>query len=201
MALAVDRRAALMAAAREVLAEKGYTGASMLEIARRAKASKETLYSHFGDKKGLFEALILDNAAEVNAALAAALADGAAAPPERTLPRFCLALQRLLLGEAALVVNRAAIAEAAAEPSLGRLLVEKGRQSTLPLLVRYLDSQAAVGRLTCQDGAEAAETLVALTIGDAQIRRLLGVLPPLSEDTMRARADSATRRFLALYGP
>lgn len=132
MAPSSDRRAALLAAARAVLAEKGYTGASMLEIARRARASKETLYSHFGDKRGLFEALILDNAAEVNAALAAALEDGAAAVPERVLPRFCLALQKLLLGEAALVVNRAAIAEAAAEPTLGRLLVDKGRDSPCP---------------------------------------------------------------------
>lgn len=200
MALSADRRAALLTAARAVLAEKGYTGASMLDIARRAKASKETLYSHFGDKRGLFEALILDNAAEVNAALAAALEDGAATPPERALPRFCLALQRLLLGEAALVVNRAAIAEAAAEPSLGRLLVEKGRDSTLPRLVRYLDTQKAAGRLRQDDTAEAAEALVALTMGDAQIRRLLGVLAAPSEETMRARAESATRRFLALYG-
>lgn len=200
MAPSPDRRAALLAAARAVLAEKGYTGASMLEIARRARASKETLYSHFGDKRGLFEALILDNAAEVNAALAAALEDGAAAVPERVLPRFCLALQKLLLGEAALVVNRAAIAEAAAEPALGRLLVDKGRDSTLPRLVRYLEAQHAAGRLRCDDTAEAAETLVALCMGDAQIRRLLGVLPAPAEETLNRRAESATRRFLALYG-
>ncbi|MGC2857396.1 TetR/AcrR family transcriptional regulator [Novispirillum sp. DQ9] len=195
-----DRRAALLAAAREVLAEKGYTGASMLEIARRARASKETLYSHFGDKRGLFEALILDNAAEVNAALGAALEAAADMPPARALPRFCLALQRLLLGEAALVVNRAAIAEAAADPALGRLLVARGRDSTLPRLVRYLDGQRAAGRLRCDDATEAAEVLVALCMGDTQVRRLLGVLPQPDDATMARRAESATRRFLALYG-
>ena len=41
-----------------VLAERGYGGASMREIAGRAQASKETLYAWFGDKRGLFEELV-----------------------------------------------------------------------------------------------------------------------------------------------
>ncbi len=200
MAMTENRRAALLAAAREVLAEKGYKGVSMLDIARRSKASKETLYSHFGDKRGLFEALILDNAADVNGALGTVLEGAAAAPPDLVLRRFCLALQRLLLGDAALVVNRAAIAEASADPDLGRLLVDKGRNTTLPRLTRYLEDQRTAGRLRFDDADEPAEVLVALCIGDQQIRRLLGVLDMPDETAMRHRADRATRRFLALYG-
>lgn len=52
-------------AAYEVLKEKGYAGASMLSIARKARASNETVYNWYGDKAGLFKALVQRNAAEV----------------------------------------------------------------------------------------------------------------------------------------
>src|SRR5215211_1417765 len=63
------RRAAILDIALAVLAERGYTRASMREIATRAHASKETLYAWFGDKRGLFEALIEWQAARLDAAL------------------------------------------------------------------------------------------------------------------------------------
>jgi AcrR family transcriptional regulator len=38
--------------------ENGYLGTSMDKIAQTARVSKQTVYSHFGDKEGLFKALI-----------------------------------------------------------------------------------------------------------------------------------------------
>ncbi len=52
-----ERRRAVLDAALTVLERQGYAGTSMLDIAREARASKETLYAWFGDKKGLFAAL------------------------------------------------------------------------------------------------------------------------------------------------
>src|SRR3712207_6934821 len=52
-----------------VLAERGYRGASMREIAERAQASKETLYAWFGNKKGLFEELVRWQAERVDAVI------------------------------------------------------------------------------------------------------------------------------------
>ncbi len=51
-----------------MLDAKGYAGASMLAIARQAKASNETLYNWYGDKNGLFRALVVRNAGEVRIA-------------------------------------------------------------------------------------------------------------------------------------
>jgi AcrR family transcriptional regulator len=64
------RRDEILDVAIEVLSERGYRDASMLEVARRASASKETLYAWFGDKGGLFEAVIRRNAQAVQAVLA-----------------------------------------------------------------------------------------------------------------------------------
>lgn len=51
------RREAILDAALEEFAAKGYAGARMEDIARRAGVAKGTLYLHFGDKEGLFNGL------------------------------------------------------------------------------------------------------------------------------------------------
>ena len=51
------RREAILDAALEEFAAKGYAGARMEDIARRAGGAKGTLYLHFGDKEGLFRAI------------------------------------------------------------------------------------------------------------------------------------------------
>ena len=65
----VERREEILNVALSVLAERGYRGASMLQIARRAQASKETLYAWFGDKRGLFEELVRWQAERVDAVI------------------------------------------------------------------------------------------------------------------------------------
>jgi AcrR family transcriptional regulator len=69
-----ERRDAIEAAAYELLATKGYLGTSMLAVARKAKASNETLYRWYGDKQGLFRSMVERNAEAVRRSLEAALA-------------------------------------------------------------------------------------------------------------------------------
>lgn len=51
------------------------------DTARQARASNETLYSWYGDKQGLFKALVTRNAAKVKALLEAELSSERDAPP------------------------------------------------------------------------------------------------------------------------
>src|SRR6185437_14931773 len=60
---ATGPRERIMGAAFAVLTEKGYTGASTLEIATRARVSKRELYTLFGDKRGILVAMIASRAA------------------------------------------------------------------------------------------------------------------------------------------
>ena len=50
----------ILAAAKDVFAEKGFGGARVDEIARRAGVNKATLYYHIGDKKALYAETIHD---------------------------------------------------------------------------------------------------------------------------------------------
>jgi AcrR family transcriptional regulator len=55
-----DTRRALLDSAAAVLAERGVAGASTREIYTRAGVKAPTLYHHFGDKRGLMDAVVTD---------------------------------------------------------------------------------------------------------------------------------------------
>ena len=192
-----QRRDEIMDVAVEVLAERGYRDASMLEVARRASASKETLYAWFGDKRGLFEAIIRRNAQAVQTVLARHLEGHA--PTERVLMDFGGALVELLLGDSAVAINRAAISEARSDPALAQTLASAGREATLPAFIQFLELRRERGSLRIESPAEAAEDFLGLLLGDTQIRRLLDLLPTPRKAQVKARAARATQIFLRLY--
>ena len=195
----VERREEILNVALSVLAERGYRGASMIEIAKRAQASKETLYAWFGDKRGLFEELVRWQAERLEAVLGPSLERDADEPSE-VLRGFAVELQRLLLGERSVVINRAAISEAPTNPTLAKILAAQGRDSIVPKLERYLESRRAQGRLKFEGVGTAVDALIGLAIGDQQVRRLLGVLPMPEPEQIEARAGRAVRGFLSLFG-
>jgi len=60
-----DTLAALLQAARELFAEKGYAGTGTEEIVARARVTRGALYHHFRDKAGLFRAVMQAVAGEL----------------------------------------------------------------------------------------------------------------------------------------
>lgn len=64
-----ETRAKLIAAARRAFATVGYTNASMDDFTAEAGLTRGALYHHFGDKKGLFEAVIAQIDSEMSARL------------------------------------------------------------------------------------------------------------------------------------
>jgi AcrR family transcriptional regulator len=182
-------------AAYAVLDEKGYAGASMLAIARAAKASNETLYNWYGDKTGLFAALVRRNAAEVKALLEGQITAGGDALD--TLGRVGPVLLQLVTSDRAVALNRAAAADPTGE--LGRIIAAEGRETVAPLIAQIIAQGRAQGRLVFDDLAVACETWLCLLIGDIQIRRVVGRMPQPGPEALAARADAALRHFLRLF--
>ncbi|GII04751.1 TetR/AcrR family transcriptional regulator [Planobispora takensis] len=189
---ATRRRAALDAALAE-LVEHGVEGMTMQAVAARAGSSKESLYSWFGNRQGLLAALIERQSEQVNAAVTAALERPA--EPRAMLAAIAENLLGLLVGEASVALNRAAMASA----ELSELLLRHGRHATGPLVEAYLGRLAADGALRIDDPAEAFGLLYGLAVRDLQIRVLLGERTP-SADEIRTGARLAADRFLALTG-
>lgn len=193
------RREQVLDAALALLQAAGYRDTTMLQVASRAQASKNTLYRFFPTKQALFAALVARAAAQMNAELAQALA--ADRPPQPVLRDFAAHLLRLLTGPVSLAINRAAIAEAESAPELARTLAAQGREHTAPLFMRYLDECVERGQLRALDAAQAFDTLLGLALGDLQVRLLLGVARAPSARQIDERAGRAAAQFLALYGP
>jgi len=192
-----QRRNEIMNVAIEVLAERGYRDASMLEVARRASASKETLYAWFGGKRGLFESVIQRNAEAVQAVLSRHLEGDAST--EVVLVEFGRALLELLLGDDAVAINRAAISEASSDARLAQILASSGREATLPSFIRFLEMHRESGALRIEAPSEAVEDYLGLLLSDTQTRRLLGLLAVPKKAQIEARAVRAAKNFLRLY--
>ena len=113
----------------------------------------------------------------------------------RTLPtsHFATELQRLLLGERSVVINRAAISEATSDPTFAQILVAKGRNAIVP------GAKVQRERLDFADIGNAAEVFIGLVMGDQQIRRLLGVMEMPGPRQIEARAERAVGDFLILF--
>ena len=187
------REAAIEAAAYAVLAERGYGGTSMLNVAKRAKASNETMYRWYGDKNGLFAAMVRRNAERSADRLAAALKGHE--QPLDILRSVAPVLLSMVLGERAIALNRAAAGDPTG--SLGRIIAEGGRARIVPLLASVIAKAAETGALPEGDPEARAELFVTLLIGDQQIRRVIGALPEPTEPEVQARADEALAQFVA----
>lgn len=90
-----ETRGKLIAAARKAFGEVGYAAASMDDFTAAAGLTRGALYHHFGDKKGLLEAVIEQIDAEMGARLAEISA--AAANPWEGFVAECVAYVEMAL--------------------------------------------------------------------------------------------------------
>lgn len=178
-------------AAFEELVERGYDGATMLSIASRAGSSKETLYSWFGNREGLFAALIEANADRAAERIMSALQGDD--DPVATLTDFAAGMLTLLTSNRSVALNRAAMSS----PELARVLLASGRHRVGPIVEDYLAQLVRAGHIDIEDPEAAFQLLYGLIIQDTQIRVLLGEPAP-SPTEISARAEQAVARFVEL---
>src|SRR6266513_1150257 len=86
--LSNDRALRIVAAAREEFAKRGYAGARVEQIARRADVNKQLLFYYYHSKRGLFQTVLTQAAGELENALT-----GLALPAGGPLERLRLTLQ------------------------------------------------------------------------------------------------------------
>ncbi len=169
----------------------------MLAVAKAAKASNETLYRWYGDKNGLFAALIDGNAAALKETLQEALAQSQ--DPLVTLKALAPLLLGTLTSERVVALNRAAAADETG--ALGQAIADGGRDTIAPLIAGVLATAIEHGQITAPSPRIATEWYIALVIGDAQIRRVIGAVPEPSDAHVRQLAETRVAAFLKLVAP
>ncbi|MCR9136393.1 MAG: TetR/AcrR family transcriptional regulator [Alphaproteobacteria bacterium] len=194
-----QRRQQIEAAAYALLQEKGYKSTSMLAVAKRAGASNETLYRWYGNKQALFGAMVRANAQTAEELVRSFEAERT--DPLRTIELFGPVLLRIVTGERAISLNRAAAGDVHETATLGNIIAEGGKRTILPLLVGLFQRAMAEGRLSADDPEEAAEVYLSLLIGDLQIERVIGVREEMNDTQITQRAQRAYRLTLQIFSP
>jgi TetR/AcrR family transcriptional regulator, mexJK operon transcriptional repressor len=168
------RAESLLDVATDVFLHKGFKGASMSEIARRAGASKQTLYSRYPSKAALFAALVERKASRLFEAIGPL---GNERSVRDTLVHCGSELLELIVSPDARGVHRVVIAECMEFPELGEIFWSRGPGRVRAMLADYLRDQQKRGNLPAGDPEQAVEVLLALIVSDTSLRAWLGLEP------------------------
>jgi AcrR family transcriptional regulator len=185
----------VLAAAFHAFAVKGFHGASMLEIATRARVSKKTLYERFRDKANLFRALLAWGCRN-NLPEAPPPADGA---PETALRAHAASVLLAMMRPESLALFRIVIAEAGRFPEIGRLFDEMTRTASAAIVKELARRLDAAGLYSIANRVAFAEDFIGLLRGDVYFRAAIGVVPPPSRDALIRHANRSMDMLLAAY--
>lgn len=194
-----QKEEAILAAATALFLQQGYQRTTMADIARKAKVSKQTVYSHFGAKEALLEQMIRSQVEQYFLRLPLAKEDSFTAH----LEALALGFLHLILDPETLAMQRLIIAEAKNQPELGQLFYDNGPRLVMEKMCALLESQRAQ-LPAMQESAEAALDFFNLIKGGEHFCQLIGVrnspfLTTTCVDNETAYAKRAVEKFLRLY--
>jgi AcrR family transcriptional regulator len=195
-------RKRVLATAFAVFRKRGFSGASTLEIATRARVSKRDLYALFGSKHAMLTACIRERASRMRQPLELAVPiSGSRDAVVATLVELGTSVLRVACHPDVLAVHRLAIAESERAPAIARTLDSNGREANHVALAAWLAKAQAQGLISAGDPVAMAASFLAVLWGGLLIQLLLRVCDAPTPDEIASRARAATDVLLALYPP
>ncbi len=175
------RETEILTAALDVFLRCGYGASTLDELAAAAQVTKRTLYAYYGDKAGLFAAMVRDLATGVSLDAAA---------DHDTLETLAARIVRRLYSDELVSLHQLVIGESARFPELAVILHSGGDARHIARLAEHIRAERGPER----EGL--AEPLFSLLLGERHRRRLLGIDPAPTGKQAAAHANAA----LALLG-
>jgi AcrR family transcriptional regulator len=192
-----ERLLRIVEAARNHFYVHGLERASVDAIAAEAGVSKMTVYSHFGSKEGLFEAVIQDRTGRVMGGSAGVEALDPMQPRKAllTVGEQFLALTR---EDDTLGKFRSLYGAAHSHPEACRAFYRQGPERLNGELATYLQRANDAGTLKVKNSRLAANLFLSMFLGESHIRGLLMLDKP-DEREDKALLREAVRVFMAGY--
>lgn len=192
------RRAILGAASRLFLAH-GFAGTRMEAVAAAAGVSKLTVYAHFADKEGLFQAIVRERCDAYNRP--ESFREYPRMQARAALTAIGTNLLDLLLSPIALQLHRVMIAEGTRRKKMAALFYAAGPERASAYFVAYLRHASEAGQLRIDDPERAADQFQALVKGGKlHLRATLGLRPLPNRAERMAQVAHAVDVFLRAYG-
>jgi len=191
-----EKRTQIMNSAADLFTEQGFSSTSMDKIAERAGVSKQTVYSHFGSKEGVFVASI-----EAKCILNSLSSEffQQQAPTAHLMLELARHFNELLLSDDAIRIMRLCCTSAESHPEVSELLYSAGFENLHRLLSDFLAQRAASGELDIPNTDAAANQFLFMVNSDEAFRARLGLKPSLSSQEQDDYLKSSVRIFLKGY--
>jgi AcrR family transcriptional regulator len=198
----MEKRAAILAAAKALFIRNAFAGTSMDAIAADAGVSKLTVYSHFGDKDNLFREVIRSRIQDL-------LPEETyffdpQADIRETLLRVALTHAHLDCNAETVGTFRAILSDCRqGNPRYGKLIWEEGATRTHGLMERLLQQAVDVGQLDIDDVSRASVQFLTLIKGNLMMRQMFGCTecPESYAEEIETTARAGVAMFLRAYLP
>jgi AcrR family transcriptional regulator len=191
---AAERHAALLRAAKELSIEHGVTALSLDAVIKRAGGSRRSIYTEFGGKEGLRDALM----SEISTEILSGLAEEAAQEGDLSaaLKHFARNLVSTLTSAHGIALSRIVLHDIFHSPERARRFLEQGPGKGAKLLAEWLEAARARGEIEARDCLAAANLFIGMVRGNFYLERVLQLRPPPSEEEIEAHVDGVVDIFL-----
>jgi TetR/AcrR family transcriptional repressor of mexJK operon len=167
-----ETRAAILRAARPIMLRDGLGGTTLDRVAAEGGIAKMTLYRHFPNKEALFEGLVAAMCEDIREGLEnAPLADMGKSAADR-LTEELRGFTSALIDPEMLSLYRLIVADGWRFPGLSRVFDQSGMRVIQQRIANILE----IGGVPANQSRQVAAEVVALALGDAYQRAVLGIV-------------------------
>jgi TetR/AcrR family transcriptional repressor of mexJK operon len=189
---AEQRREHIVRAAAPLFLKKGYDNVSIDEIIGLVGGSKATIYTWFGGKEGLFEAVIRQECADVVLAIHV----DATGSLQAQLTEIGQSFLAMVLSPPILEFHRLMVSIGRKFPEIGQLFFETGPASAYSLVATWISKQQKDGRIIEEDPYRLAVLFLDMLIGEHQLSALTGLRRAARRDRIDETVRLAVKVFL-----
>jgi len=182
-----ETRTSILRAARPILLRDGLGGTTLDRVANEGGISKMTLYRHFPGKEALFEGLVTAMCEYMREGLENTPLADPDQPSAKRLADELHAFTSALVEPDALALYRLIVADGWRFPGLARVFEQSGMRVIRQRIAALLES----GGVAANRSSAVAAEVVALTLGDAYQRAILGIVEEGAGEAFARQIEAA----------
>jgi len=192
----LKKRQRYLSVATELFLEQGYNGTGLDQVIERCGGSKLTIYSYFGDKKGLLKAVVTELTEQVHGLFSFKVVEGETLKSQLMI--FAQRYLQFVYLPNTLKLYRLVMSQIKNDPELVDYFLERGASHSKKALQAFLQEQKSLGLLDIDDVFIVCEQLLGALKGNRHIEALFTDNIP-NEKEMNHNAEYAVNAFLRSY--
>jgi AcrR family transcriptional regulator len=190
----VARRQAFLKAAREVFFELGYDAASVNDVVARAGGSLATLYAQFGNKEGLFQAVVRDQFERFRQDISAETVKDL--PLEKGLIVLGEQVLQIMMQPENLAFNRLLVNEGRRFPEFVMRVASSGADAERFGIARYLKERSQLDGKPIEEPETLAQYFIAMLRSRHMFTAITDPNYTLTTEEMKEHVASTVRLLL-----